>query len=208
MKIWTTLLMVVALWMVFVSPGRCATDLPILLPLAQQQITEEFGRLDGGLKGAAEQLRVTGLTGEKARAILNNLCGDFSYAVDCTAVDARDRMVAVEPVPFRYLEGSDISWQEQVIGVQKSRKPVPSAVFRSVEGFDAADAEYPVIAPDGRFIGSVSLLFKPETFLENILHPLVRGLPVDIWVMEPGGRILFDSDRSQVGLNLFTSLRY
>lgn len=161
-----------------------------------------------GLKGAAEQLRVTGLTGEKARAILNNLCGDFSYAVDCTAVDARDRMVAVEPVPFRYLEGSDISWQEQVIGVQKSRKPVPSAVFRSVEGFDAADAEYPVIAPDGRFIGSVSLLFKPETFLENILHPLVRGLPVDIWVMEPGGRILFDSDRSQVGLNLFTSLRY
>ena len=69
---------------------------------------------------------------------------------------------------------------------------MPSAVFRSVEGFDAADAEYPVIAPDGRFIGSVSLLFKPETFLENILHPLVRGLPVDIWVMEPGGRILFD----------------
>jgi hypothetical protein len=123
MKIWTTLLMVVALWMVFVSPGRCATDLPILLPLAQQQITEEFGRLDGGLKGAAEQLRVTGLTGEKARAILNNLCGDFSYAVD-----ARNRMVAVEPVPFRYLEESDISWQEQVI--RRAKEPQACAERR------------------------------------------------------------------------------
>lgn len=57
-------------------------------------------------------------------------------------------------------------------------------MFRSVEGYDAVDAEYPVFNPEGKFIGSVSVLFKPEKLLGDIVKPLVKGLPLDIWAMK------------------------
>jgi hypothetical protein len=117
-------------------------------------------------------------------------------------------MTTVEPPEYRSFEGKDISDQEQVKRMLKSRKPVLSSVFRSVEGYYAVDAEYPVFNPEGSFIGSVSVLFKPEKLLGDIIRPLVKGLPIDIWAMEQGGRLLYDVDPAQVGLNLFTSPEY
>jgi hypothetical protein len=63
-----------------------------------------------------------------------------------------------------------------------------SSVFRAIEGFDAVDVEYPVFNPQGKYVGSVSLFFKPETFFAQILPPLIKSIPIDIWVMEKGGR--------------------
>ena len=168
----------------------------------------EFARLDNGLKRAAQALGETGLTGEKARPILAGLCGEFGYAVDCAAVDSGGTMVTIEPAPYRHHEGKNIGGQEQVKRIIRTRRPVLSDVFRAVEGFEAADAEYPVITPEGKFIGSVSLLFKPETFLGDLIAPLVKATPVDIWAMEKGGRILYDIDTPQIGLNLFSAPLY
>lgn len=188
-----------------ISPALCATDHPLSLTMAHDTVTGEFKRMDTALKNTAGTLASTGLTGERARAALRELCGGFSYAVDCSAVDAKGRMITVEPAPFRRFEGSDISAQEQVKRVKESRKPVLSAVFRAVEGFDAADAEFPIIAPDGRFIGSVSILFSPARLLGDVIRPLSQGTPFEIWAMEKGGRILFDTDLPLIGMNVLTS---
>jgi hypothetical protein len=185
-----------------------AADQPDMLTTAQQQVTAAFNRLDTGIKKAAGELGKTGLTGEGARQVLAETCKQFSYAVDCSTVDAQGRLTAVEPAQYRRFEGTDISAQEQVKLMQKLHKPVLSQVFRSVEGYDAVDAEYPVFNPEGRFIGSVSIMFKPERFLGEFIKPLVKGAPLDIWAMEQGGRILYDSDPAQVGLNIFTSAAY
>jgi hypothetical protein len=194
----------------FLTPAAafCGSEAPLPLSAAQQQVAAEFARLDNGLKRAAQALGETGLTGEKARQILAGLCGDFGYAVDCAAVDSGGTMVTIEPAPYRRYEGKSIGGQEQVKRMIATRRPVLSDVFRAVEGFEAADAEYPVITPEGRFIGSVSLLFKPETFLGGLIAPLVKATPVDIWAMEKGGRILYDIDAPQVGLNLFSAPLY
>ena len=50
--------------------------------------------------------------------------------------------------------------------------------------------------------------FKPEKLLGDIIKPLVKGVPMDIWAMEKGGRILYDVDPAQVGLNLLTSKEF
>lgn len=191
-----------------VQPAFCTTEAPLPLATVHQKVAAEFNRLDAGLKGAAQALGTAGLTGDNARAILAELCGGFGYAVDCTAVDPSGRMVTIEPAPFRHFEGKSIGDQEQVKRVMETRKPVLSAVFRAVEGFEAGDIEYPVTTPEGKFLGSVSLLFKPEKLLGDIIVPLVRGMPVDIWAMEKGGLILYDIDTPQIGLNLFTSPLY
>jgi hypothetical protein len=189
------------------DPARCETA-PLVLAPAKQKITAEFDRLDTALALAARSLAATGLTGDKARAALDKLCSDFDYAVDCAAVDSQGKMVTIEPAPFRKFEGTDISGQKQVKLLRKTGKPVLSDVFRAAEGFQAADAEYPVVTPAGSKLGSVSILFHPEKLLGKIIVPLVRGMSVNIWVMEKGGLILYDVDTPQIGLNLFTAKLY
>jgi hypothetical protein len=201
-------LLVPALCLMPAAPSFCGSEAPMPLATVQQKVAAEFAKLDTGLKRAAQALGATGLTGDKARPILTELCGSFSYAVDCTAVDSDGRMVTIEPAPYRHYEGKSIGEQEQVKRIMQTRRPVLSDVFRAVEGFEAADAEYPVITPEGKFIGSVSLLFKPEKLLGDLIAPLVKPTPVDIWAMEKGGLILYDVDTPQIGLNLFSAPLY
>ena len=194
--------------LIWTKPAISGSEAPLPLTEAQQKVAAEFDRLDAALKQAAQKLGTTGLTRDKARPILAELCGCFAYAVDCAAVDPRGDMVTVEPEPFRDFEGKNIGDQEQVKRVMQGRKPVLSDVFLSVEGIPAVDAEYPVTTPEGQLIGSVSFLFRPERFLKDIIRPLVQGTPVDIWAMEKGGLILYDVDTPQVGLDLFTAPLY
>ena len=186
----------------------CAAGEDRVLEAARQKVAEELNRLDKGLREAAAALGKTGLTGESARPVLASLCGKFDYAVDCAAINLQGRMAVVEPEAFRRFEQKDISGQEQVRRVLKTGRPALSSVFVSVEGFPAVDAQYPVVSPEGKRIGAVSVLFQPEKFLGSVLVPLVRQTPVAIWAMEKGGLILYDADASQIGLNLFTSKRY
>ena len=192
----------------FVIPPAFAAKPPLTLVQTRQQVTAEFAHLDRGLKRAAKELEKTGLTGDDARRILAATCGEFSYAVDCSAIDAHGRMITVEPARYRSVEGTDISDQVQVRQMLKHHKPLLSPVFRSVEGDEAVDVQYPVFSPEGRFTGSVSILFKPEQFLGDVIRPKVQGGQMDIWAMERSGRILYDVDPEQAGLNLFTSPQF
>ncbi len=176
--------------------------------LARERIAAEFSRLDVALKQTAEKLGTVGLKGEPARKALRGLCSAFPYAVDCTAIDVRGIMVTVEPEKYKHVEGTNISEQPQVVQVLTRKTPVLSSLFRAVEGFAAMDAEYPVLAPDGQLLGSVSLLFKPEEMLRDRIKPLVADLPVSIWVMNQEGQILYDDDPAQIGLNLFLARLY
>ena len=176
--------------------------------LARERIAAEFSRLDVALKQTAEKLGTVGLKGEPARKALRGLCAAFPYAVDCTAVDVHGVMVTVEPEKYKPVEGTNISEQPQVMQVLTRKTPVLSSLFRAVEGFAAMDAEYPVLAPDGQLLGSVSLLFKPEELLRERIKPLVADLPVSIWVMNREGQILYDEDPAQIGLNLFLARLY
>lgn len=201
-------LIVIVAMFVSVSPGCSAADAEPVLKTVQRAVSAELNRLDAGLKDAARHLGTSGLVGEDARTALKELCSKYSYAVDCAAVDLTGKMVTIEPSPFRKFEGVDISAQEQVKQIMRTGAPVLSSVFRAVEGFPAVDAEYPVVGSDGRRLGSVSILFHPEQLLGSIIAPTVQGMPVDIWVMETGGLILYDVDTSQVGLNLFSARLY
>ena len=193
---------------VSVSPTAAASDDPPVLTEVQQKIRAEFSRIDAAMQDAAGKLGASGLTGDAARASLAELCGKFAFAIDCTAVDTKGMMVTIEPSSYSQFEGTDISAQKQVKAIIKKHKPVMSSVFKAVEGFPAVDVEYPVFSLQGKYIGSVSLFFKPETLFAQLLPPLLKGFPVDIWAMEKGGRIIYDVDVSEIGQNLFTAPAY
>jgi hypothetical protein len=180
--------------------GHLPSGSPTVLETARRKIAEEFARIDIELKRATERLGAEGLTGYGARSALEDLYNAFPYAIDCTAVDASGRMITVEPAPYRHVEGSDISDQEQVKRLLDRRIPVLSGVFMTVEGIEAVDAEYPVTTPDGTFVGAVSLLFIPEKMLTDLLS--ADGKVPAVFVAETNGRILFHPDRAQIGMIL------
>ena len=179
-----------------------------VLAVLKARIEAVLNKINSALAAAAGELNKTGLTGPGAEKILKDLCAANPEVIDCAAVDAKGVMVTVEPGEYKSVEGEDISSQEQVIEVQRTKKPVLSKVFHTVEGFEAADMEYPVFSPDGQFIGAVSALFRPEFVLASVIVPALQGLTAEAWLMQKDGRILYDQDHEEIGRMLFENPLY
>ncbi len=172
----------------------------------QRSVQQELERIDQDLAVAAGELARTGLDGEEARRILNELAAKYPYVIDACTVDNNGTIIAVEPAAYHDFEGYDISQQEQVRRLQETRLPVLSLAFTSVEGVVAVDLEQPVFYQQKELIGSVSLLVKPEPLFakfaaSNLQQP-------ETMIMQQDGYILYDTKNSQIGFNSFTDDLY
>ncbi len=179
------------------------TDPPAILGNLKNAIDGSLKEIDGYLIVVSKKAALSGLAGGKTERALGGLCRSVPGSIDCATVDPGGRMVTVMPAEYKKYKSKDISTQEHVIRLQKTGKPVASNVFRSVEGIDAVDIEYPVYLKKKELAGAVSLLFRPEAFLASIIVPALNGLPREVWLMQKDGRILYDTDAKQIGLMLF-----
>ncbi|MBF0505931.1 MAG: cache domain-containing protein [Nitrospirae bacterium] len=180
---------------------------PLGLIKAKEGIASAFSELNAHVSRAASDLSKTGLNGPGARKVLQDLCESESFIIDCSTVDLKGTMIAVEPADYKQHEGADIGTQEHVITLHKTKKPVFSNVFRAVEGFYAVDLEHPVFFAK-RMIGSVSVLFRPETLLAGIIRPLAQDRSLEFMVIQKDSRILYDTDRERTGRMIFTDPIY
>ena len=180
---------------------------PRALARAQSELQKILESLNASLAAAARDLaKEESLSTPRVRSILSKLCTDThnGYVVDCCTIGPAGRIVAIEPETYKSYEGADISNQEQVVRLHQTKQPVLSLNMPMVEGFDAVDLEWPIMGEGKAFKGSVSILIKPETLIDTTIKPVIEGLPVNIWVMEKNGRILYDVHRDEIGRNLFT----
>ncbi|MDD5711305.1 MAG: hypothetical protein PHY31_00955 [Smithellaceae bacterium] len=125
------------------------------------------------------------------------------FAIDSTFIDSKGVMKYIDPDTYRNYEGSDISQQDAVIAMQKTKRPRLGELFISVEGIRAADIEYPVLAGN-QFLGSISVLVKPEELIRGVAAPAEKELSVKCFVMQKDGTILYESDVKQIGHHTFT----
>lgn len=102
---------------------------------------------------------------------------------------------------YRFLEGTDLSSREWVRSALASRKTTVSRAFLSLEGFYAVAVFAPVVR-GGRFVGLISVAIRPTALLATWVEPARGSQPYDVWVMETGGRLLYDPDPEEVGKNL------
>jgi hypothetical protein len=184
------------------SPGT-GTKIPPILSELENEISAELNKVDRNLADLAGKFSVTETAPAGKRELLSRLCLKYPYAEDCAFVDREGRLAIIEPGKYSEFEGADISRQEQIIRLRKSLKPVLSEVIRMVEGFDAVDLEHPVFSSQGEFRGSVSILIRPESLLSHIITPVLQGVPVEVFVMQTDGRIIYDEDKEEVGRMLF-----
>lgn len=158
--------------------------------------------LERDLRRTAAALARIDLRGSNARSLVRELGEAYPFIVDCATVDERGVLLVVEPAMFSSSEGADVAAQEHIKRLRETKRPVVSALFRAVECVNACVIAYPIVTKDGVFRGAVSLLIRPEALFSRITAPRVAGVPVDVWVMQTDGVILYDPDREEVGRTL------
>ena len=142
------------------------------------------------------------------RKILQTCNVGRPYVVDSAFINNKGIMTFIEPEQYREYEGSDISGQEAVLRMLKTKKPLMGNAFTSVEGIKSIDIEYPVFSKRKRFLGSVSMLVKHDEMIRTAVEMIEKDLGVKCWVMQKDGLILYETDPTQAGLNLFTDPLY
>jgi len=202
------LLMAIVLITSFGCGGKDKDQTETILNRVQQEVQSALNRLGQDMAGAAKKLSDVSLTDPSVRSVLGDLTAKHPYAVDSCTIDPTGKILVMEPSSYSEYEGSDVSQQDAVIRLYQTQQPVLSQTFRAVEGFDAVDIEHPIFSSKNTVTGSVSILFKPEALLGNIISPAVQNTPYYIWAMQTNGRVLYDIDANQVGKNLFLDPMY
>jgi len=203
-----TIIMAIGIAALIVTNAFCM-DLDTMMSIlvkAKESIAVTLDSIDKDLSGASNKLSNVDLKGEDARKILSELCRERNYLVDCAIIDTTGKMIVVEPAEYVKYEGSEISKQTHIIALLQDKKPIFSDVFRSVEGIEVIDFDYPIFSDKGEFLGAVSMLVKQEALSGSIIMPLVKDVPCKAWVMQKDGLIIYDQDPNQTGKNIFTDV--
>ena len=69
------------------------------------------------------------------------------------------------------------------------------------------DFEHPVFNKDGNLIGLVSILTQPD-FFGSVIAEKIHNFPVEMFVMQKDGRMIYDINEEEIGKNLFTDELY
>lgn len=188
----------------------CKNDqvvLPDALIKAKTNLTEQFSILDQKMATAVTYMNSINMDTTLIRVKLLELANEFPYVVNFSEITPLGIMQIKEPATYHSLEGTDISKQAHVIKSFETKLPVMSNQFLSVEDKFATVIMHPIFK-DSTIAGGLTALLYPEMVLGNIMKPLLDSQEFEMLVMEKGGRILYNQDTTEIGLNLFTDSLY
>lgn len=192
--------------------GRAAAadDVAVAAARIEAGVSAVLVGIGDALSRAAKDLGQAGLDREhETRKILRECAAGKPYVVDAAFIDDAGVLRVIEPGSYRQHEGADVSGQEVAAAVRASRKPMMGSVFLPVEGARSVDVEYPVFSAEGRrYLGAVSLLVNQEQAVRGVAAAVERASRVNCWVMQRDGLIIYETDPTQLGLNLFTAPLY
>ncbi|HAW57855.1 MAG TPA: hypothetical protein DCX03_02375 [Bacteroidales bacterium] len=198
--------------LVFFTAGQvfAASNLNSAALRIETGILNVLNNLGNTISSVAKETGEIGLNNEAAiRKLLQKNYNDGKpFVIDTTFIDNKGIMKFIEPAQYRSYEGSDISRQETVIKMMKTKKPRMGNLFLSVEGIKSVDIEHPVFAKNWQFIGSVSMLVKPDEVIRSVAASIEKELGVNCWVMQKDGLIIYDTATDQIGLNLISDPLY
>jgi len=187
-----------------VTDGEAAA----LLIRLQSDITVALEALDGRLAHAAFELGKTDLSDAAARGILANLSATDASIVDCTASDADGTILAAEPAAYHDIEGAAVGGQAHVRHTLATKRPSMSTVITVAEDLPATVIAAPVFTNESRFTGFASIVFRPEVLIAGIAGPAANGTPYQVMVVQLDGRVIYDTDPTQIGKMTFEDPLY
>ncbi|MCX5795759.1 MAG: hypothetical protein NTY77_09720 [Elusimicrobia bacterium] len=180
--------------------ARPASDAAILQE-ARKNVVAAFARIDSALSQAVPKVS------SDPAGTLEGLCKTLSVA-SCAVIDKQGKITAMAPKENERFVGMDISKQDHAAKLLKHHQPVMGDVFTALEGYSGVGIYHPLFSDKGQFSGGVGVLVKPEELLAGALTPLEGKDGPQFSVIDTYGRLLYDSDKSQVGKMLFSDPLY
>lgn len=174
----------------------------------QQQLQARLSDLDNTLAAAALKIAKSGLTGDETRQVLEDMCSQCPYLVDCAAADNSGTMLTLAPESCRQYEGISTSKNEVSTEFAANKEPLLSNMFQAVQGFDAIVLVRPVVSEQGKLMGSVSALFKPEELLSGIIAPMAKEAEIKVNVVQLDGLAIYCTTGTETGKNVLTDASY
>lgn len=170
------------------------------------KIGAEFEQTQAGLTQTAARIKSAA---ELAAAgqLLEGLLARYPRLVSVATTRAPGTIVAVAPDQYRQARGADTSQLEHNRQVLQTGEPALSRVYPAPEGYQAITLVVPVRIGN-TLAGFVSGRFKAAELLGELLASELQLPGRTIWVIQDDGLILFDTDRDEIGLNLFREERY
>jgi len=170
---------------------------------ANDAVNENLSIIDQDLERACEELSNVGIQGLEAQAILKRLEHVHPSVIDVGTVDANGTFFEVEPEVYQSIKGVNVAFREDQKKLSASKHPIGFEIIRTIEGFYALEDLSPVFDETGRFVGGAGILLNYTKLFDQILSPMQLGGKSKFWVMRAkDGMTLYETDRSQIGLNL------
>ena len=126
------------------------------------------------------QLKISqqrGWNGTSAREVLHKLLETNSNLAEAVTFSKDGKIIVAECKGCKGGEGADISSQEHIAHVLKTKTPAFSKQFLLVEGYNGTALAYPVFSPQGEFLGGISTIIEPDKLL-NALVALTASIYV------------------------------
>jgi hypothetical protein len=199
--------LIIIAFSLFLGCKKESVELPDGLVNAKANLENEFESINQKMASAVVSIISTGADSALVRARLLELVYGTTDITDFAWVTPSGIMQIIEPSIYYGSQGTNISSQDHVVKAFATKSPVLSGQFLSKEGFYAAAVIHPVVA-NNSVLGAISALFFPEQILENVMKPLFEGQEFELWVMEKGGKILYDQDAAEIGRELFSDPLY
>ncbi|MFA6126211.1 MAG: hypothetical protein WC699_02805 [Bacteroidales bacterium] len=199
--------LMISLAMVQAGCKKDVFELPEALVTSKTNLTALFDDINQKIVLANAYIGSVNLDTALIRSKLVELVNGSMDITDFAWISSSGIIQLIEPSLYYGSQGFDISQQAHVIKAFETKLPVLSESFISVEGFYANVVLHPLVKSNS-VSGALSGLFYPEQMLENLMKPLFEGKGFEMWVMEKGGRILYDQDAMEIGRNLFTDSLY
>ncbi len=183
------------------------TFFPAELSTLNASLTASFDSLNVDLANSVSFLKTRISDTVAIRTEMQQLFSRTSFSIEYAYINPQGIMQIIEPPVYYPTQGTDISQQDHIIKAFQTRLPVLSNTFYAVENFYAAVDIHPIVNND-ELLGGITALFLPETILDRWISPLVKNQSFEIWVMEKGGKVLYDQDSDEIGKNIFTDPVY
>lgn len=182
-------------------------QIPQELITLSDEITNSLDSLNKDLSIAcdsiANHLADTGLI----RNILSRLYQETNFVIEFSYVNNDGILQIIEPSKYHKFQGANIAGQEHIIDMFSKKQTILSKQFFAVEGFYSSVLVHPVLNGNNIF-GGIPALFFPDSLIRRYVLPLVKNQSFEIWVMEKGGRVLYDQDSGEIGRNVLTDTLY
>lgn len=173
------------------------------------ELQHELDRIDDSVAQQLEKSSLDVTDEHKIRDLLRAIYDSNQNIIDSGFVDTKGILRYLEPEDYKNFENSDISSQAHIIAMRKSPRPLVSGGFLSAEHFLSTVIARPVYDGNGRFSGAVTVLIRPEIFIDTLLKKSEIPDDYELWVMQPeDGMIIYDQDKNEIGRLLFDDPMY